>query len=282
MTESTSRVAVLGTGALGSAVARATATAGHPTTVWNREPTRAARLVSDHPALRHAPTLVDAVTEAQVVVLAVGDAAAVGDVLDAAGHLEATVVVLTSMTPDQARSLTERLGPAHVSGAAMSGIHLIGDPRALFLYAGAPATVESVRPVLQAWGTARVVGEDPGEVPVWDTALLTLNLGLLTGFYHALALLGGRESTVADVVTEYLPFTVGLLTEHAAQVETGQYPPSEGSLAVIAAAVDHAVATAEDRGVATDVPAGQRAVIARGLDAGHGEQGLASLVGTLR
>ena len=39
------QVAVLGTGALGTVVARALAAAGHPTTAWNRTPERLAALV---------------------------------------------------------------------------------------------------------------------------------------------------------------------------------------------------------------------------------------------
>jgi 3-hydroxyisobutyrate dehydrogenase-like beta-hydroxyacid dehydrogenase len=284
MTETHPAVAVLGLGALGSPVARALLEAGHPTTVWNRTPERADAVVRLGAA--SAATPAEAVAAARVVLVAVADDDAVRAVLDpVAADLAGRVVVnLTSGTPDQARALAAwagRHGAAHLDGAAMTGTSPIGRPEAFFLYSGATEAFTTAEPALTSLGRATYLGADPGTASLFDTALLGVNLGLLTGFYHALALLaaaGVPAQEVATVVTGYLPFAVGLLPEHARQVDQDEYPPAEGTLAVLAAAVDHLVATSADLGIDPAVPIAVRALLSRGLDAGRAQDGLPSLV----
>jgi 3-hydroxyisobutyrate dehydrogenase-like beta-hydroxyacid dehydrogenase len=166
----------------------------------------------------------------------------------------------------------------------MSGTRPVGRPEALFLYSGAADSFATARPVLDSLGRATYLGAEPGTASLYDIALLGVNLGLLAGFYHAAALLGraGVPATaVAEVVTDYLPFAVGLLGDHARQADRGHFPPDEGTLAGLAAAVDHLVATSTDLGISTGVPDGARALLARGIAAGHGADGLPSLVGVI-
>jgi hypothetical protein len=112
-----------------------------------------------------------------------------------------------------------------------------------------------------------------------------VNMALLTGFYHAVALVGSAgvdAPEFAAVATGYLPFALGLLADHARQAAQGHYPPDEGTLEVLAAAVDHLVATSALAGVRTDVPDSIWALVQRGITDGHGEHGLASLVEVIR
>jgi 3-hydroxyisobutyrate dehydrogenase-like beta-hydroxyacid dehydrogenase len=277
-------VAVLGTGAMGGVVARAFAAAGHPTTAWNRTPQRLADLVAADPAVRPAGTPVAAVEGATVVVLAVFDVAAVHDLLDALGDAVAgaTVVNLTSTTPETTRALAARVGEGYLDGAAMSGTRHVGDAAALFLYAGDPVTFAAAESVLRALGTARHVGTDPGAASLWDTALLAVILGAVAGFHHAAALVGDPAARMAEVAVGHLPFVAGVLTQHAVQIDAGRYPVDDGSVAVFAGAVDQLIATSVARGVATDLPDALRAVLDRAITAGHADDGLASVAEVLR
>ena len=279
-----SSIAVLGAGSLGAVIARAFAEAGHTTTIWNRTPARVDRLVEEVPALRPATSVADAVADADLVVLVVADAAAANAVLDSAGEAlgSSTVVNFTSTTPEQTSALADRVGPRYLDAAAMSGTRLVGDPTGLFLYAGAAETFADVEPTLRALGIARAVGTDPGAASLWDTALLGLNLGVLGAFYQAAAMIGGSAQDVAEVATQYLPFATGLLPDHARQIDARDYPDDDGSLAVYAAAVDHLIATATARGVAPDLTVAVRNLITRAVDAGHADDGLASLTEALR
>ncbi len=277
-------VTVLGAGALGAVVARAFATAGHRTTVWNRTRGRLGVLREETPTLHAAETVPEATSAGELVVLAVADSAAARAVIEAAGDTLAgrLVVSLTSTTPADSRALAALVGPRFLDGAAMSGTRLVGDPSALFLYAGDPDSFAAAEPALRALGTARWVGADPGASSLWDTALLGLNLGVLTGFYQAVALTGAAAADVATIATQYLPFATGLITDHARQVDAKLYPADDGSLDVYAGAVGHLIATANERGVATDLAEAWRTMIERAVAAGHSDDGLAALTEALR
>ncbi|MGC4937346.1 NAD(P)-binding domain-containing protein [Kribbella sp. DT2] len=277
-------VTVLGAGALGAVIAQAFATAGHPTTVWNRTPARLSALVEQSPSLRTADTVADAIAAGDLIAIAVADVAAARAVIEAAGVAltDRLVVNFTSTTPEESRALAELVGANYLDGAAMSGTRLVGDPSALFLYAGPAATFAAAEPTLRALGAARSVGEDPGASSLWDTALLGLNLGLLTGFYQAAALVGGSAQDVAAVATSYLPFATALITDHAGQIDAGTYPADDGNLTVYAGVVQHLIATATARGVAPDLAESWHALITQAIAQGRGSDGLAALTEALR
>jgi hypothetical protein len=164
----------------------------------------------------------------------------------------------------------------------MSGTRLVGDPAALFRYAGDPVTFAAAEPVLRAWGAARHVGADPGAASLWDTALLAVILGTVAGFHHASALVGASTAPVAELATSHFPFVADTLTGHAAQIDAGRFPADDGSIAVFAAAVQKLAETSVARGVATDLPDALLAVLHRGIAAGRGDDGLASIATVLR
>ncbi len=281
-------VSVLGLGALGRVVATAFLRRGHPTTVWNRSPGKADDLGAAG-AVR-ATTAPGAVGASDVVVIAVPTYDIVRRVLDPAGQdLEGRVVVnLTSGIPDEARDLAAWLdarGAGYVDGAAMSGTRLVGRPEALFLYGGAPDAFQAAESRLTALGAARYLGADPGATSLYDTALLTMNMGVLSGFYHGAALVGAAgvdASAFASVAMGYLPFVTGLLDEHARQIVDGRYTDDDGTLAVLSAAMEHVLTTSRRSGVRTEVPEAVARLLAAGIAAGHGDDGVASLAETMR
>jgi 3-hydroxyisobutyrate dehydrogenase-like beta-hydroxyacid dehydrogenase len=277
-------VTVVGLGALGTAVAGAFVAAGHPTTVWNRTPGRVAPLVAL--GARPAVTVSDAVAASPVVLVVVSGYDDVRSALAPATPALAgrTLVNLTSGTPDQARDMAgwaAGRGAAYVDGAAMSGTRLVGDQAALFLYGGLPAAFAAASPALATLGRTLHLGSDPGVTSLYDTALLGLNLGVLAGFYHAVALVGTAGVDAAEaaaVVTDYLPFVTGLLGDHARQVDTGRYSGDDGTLDVLAAAIGHLAETSHGQGIGTDLPDLVGELVARAIAGGHGGDGIARLV----
>lgn len=281
------RPTLLGLGALGRSLATAALVAGHRPTVWNRTAHKADPLVLE--GARPAAAIDAAVEAGDVIVVCLPAYADVTAVLEPVADSLAgrTIVNLSSGTPDGARSMArwlDALGADYLDGAAMSGTRLVGDPTALFLYSGLSTTFGSACPLLEWFGRAVHVGADPGAAALHDTALLTVNLGLLGGFYHAAAMMraGGIDvPTFATLTADYLPFAVGLVGTHARDAADGEYPGDDGTLDVYAAAVDHVVTTSEQLGLSTDVPTGLRRLITRAVLAGHGADGLARLIDTV-
>jgi 3-hydroxyisobutyrate dehydrogenase-like beta-hydroxyacid dehydrogenase len=276
-------VSVLGTGMLGTVLTRALLRAGHRVTVWNRTAGKADALVAGGATL--APTAAEAVAASPLVIVSVStyddvQALLAPGVDRLAGR---TLVNLSSGSPDQARTLSAwaaEQGVGYLDGAAMSGTRLVGQPEALFLYSGDPDAYAAHEATLAALGRPVHLGPDPGAASVYDTALLAMNMGVLSGFYQAVALVGGAgvdTRTFASVAVDYLPFVTGLLPDHAQQIDQGRYPGDDGTLEVYAAAMGHVVDTGRRHGIDVDLPTAIKALLERGVAAGHGDDGLARL-----
>jgi 3-hydroxyisobutyrate dehydrogenase-like beta-hydroxyacid dehydrogenase len=276
-------VSVLGTGMLGTALARALLRAGHRVTVWNRTTAKADALVPS--GATRAPTPAEAVAASPVVIASVSTYDDVRALLAPGADALAgrTLVDLGSGTPDEARALATwaaTQGVRYLDGAAMSGTRLVGRPEALFLYSGDPDAFATHETTLATLGRAVHLGADPGAASVYDTALLTVNMGLLSGFYEALALVGAAgvdAPTFAAVAVDHLPFAVELMSDHADQIDRRRYPADDGTLEVYAAAMGHVVDTGRRHGIDVGIPAAITALLERGVTAGHGGDGLARL-----
>jgi 6-phosphogluconate dehydrogenase (decarboxylating) len=133
-------VSVLGTGMLGTALARALLQAGHRVTIWNRTASKVDALVAS--GATRALTPAEAVAASPIVIASVSTYDDVHAVVDPeVDHLAGrTLVNLSSGTPEQARTLSawaaER-GVRYLDGAAMSGIRLVGQPEDVSASGGA-------------------------------------------------------------------------------------------------------------------------------------------------
>ncbi|HET9248724.1 MAG TPA: NAD(P)-dependent oxidoreductase [Actinomycetota bacterium] len=141
-----SRVAVLGLGAMGRAIAQRLLGAGHDLSVWNRTPGADEGLVAA--GARSASSAADAVRDAEVVITMVTDPPALEAVLfgpDGAASAmprTATLIEMSTVGPTAIASVAERLGPVAVLDAPVLGsvpsvqsgtlVILAGGDRAVF------------------------------------------------------------------------------------------------------------------------------------------------------
>ncbi|WP_199616965.1 NAD(P)-dependent oxidoreductase [Paenibacillus alkalitolerans] len=277
-----SEVTVIGLGMLGSALANAFLMDGRRTTVWNRSLGKGQDLITK--GALHAADVAEALSASPLVVVCVSDYDSVREILAPySDTLSGRVVVnLSSGTPEQAREMSKRVssvGAEYLDGAAMSGTRLVGRPEAVFLYSGSLSAFTAHQSLLKSLGGATHLGEDPGLASLYDTALYGMNWGVLSGFFHAVSLVGKEVDarTFAAVATAYLPFVTSLMTDYAHQIEEGHYPSGEGTLEIHAGAVDHLIHTSQANGISADVPSLFKTLIERGIAAGHGSDGIASI-----
>ena len=161
--------------------------------------------------------------------------------------------------------------------------HRVDAAEAWHFHAGAPLVL-TVSPNGHD-AAATHLGADPGLASLYDAALFGMNWGVLSGFLHAAALVGAEgvgATEFASVATGYLPFVTGLLPDIARQIEEGRYPNDDGALEVHAAAMDHLIHTSLDHGIGADVPKFVKDLHERGIAAGHGADGMASLIEVVR
>ncbi|WP_446217836.1 NAD(P)-dependent oxidoreductase [Micromonospora sp. IBHARD004] len=181
------KIAVLGTGRMGSSIALRLLAVGYRVSVWNRTTSRAGPAVQAGARMATSPA--DAVRDAEIVITMLADATAVNAVLFGPGGAvsaltpEACLVEMSTIGPTAVRDLAGRLpegvelvdAPVGGSVAAAEAGHL------LVLAGGAARTVERVAPVLRTLGTVRhcgVTGCGAAMKLVLNTALVTAITGL--------------------------------------------------------------------------------------------------------
>ncbi|MFJ9414592.1 NAD(P)-dependent oxidoreductase [Streptomyces sp. NPDC101227] len=279
-------VAVLGLGAMGTALADALLAAGHRVTVWNRTAARADGPVER--GARRANTAAEAVAAAEVVIVCILDYADVGALLaDRAGGevLQGRAVVnLTNGSPEEARSMAERvsaLGGAYLDGGIMAVPEMIGRPEALVLYSGERAAFEAYRGVLDGFARSVYLGADAGLAPLNDLALLSGMYGMFGGFAHAAALVRSAGGPVAEFTTgllvPWLQAMCGGLPAMAAEIDSGDYGATGSSLGM-QVAHDSIGALSRAQGVSDELFAPVFALMERRVAGGHGDEGFAGVV----
>lgn len=281
------RVAVVGTGTMGSALARALLQAGHHVVVFNRTASRAQAL--QDAGAQVAPDLETAVRSADVTIMCVADQAAVGELLSPADVWEGlrgrTFVQLTTGTQADGRrnaQSAEEHGIAHLTGAIMAYPRAIGTEDATILYAGAADCFELHGALLRALGGARYVGEDAGRPAVLDAALIAFFYGTLSGFLHG-AVLAGAEGIGIDELLElstpfFSSFIAPAVAETGRRISARDYGEAQSSMDTHFGGIDLLVRGAsEEAGIDTELVTAIRNQFARALAEGRGADDIAVL-----
>ncbi|MGS2616662.1 NAD(P)-dependent oxidoreductase [Micromonospora sp. LZ34] len=281
-------VTVLGLGAMGRALAGALVAAGHPTTVWNRSPGRAAALTAAGAV--ETRTAAEAVAAGDLVVVCLLDDEVTRQVLAPVAPVLAgrTLVNLTNGTPEQARRLAgwaTSHGADHLDGGIMAVPAMIGQPGSLVLYSGPEDAFRAGRETLAAFGAARWLGADPGAASLHDLALLAAMYGMFGGYLHAVAMTraaGVPAAEVTPLVTDWLTAMLGALPVMARAVDSGEHVADGSALGMQAASFGNLLAASRERGVDTLLVEPVGRLLDDAVRAGHGDDGLSALVDLLR
>ncbi|GAA5021534.1 NAD(P)-binding domain-containing protein [Actinopolymorpha pittospori] len=270
---------LLGTGAMGSALARAWLAAGHPVTVWNRTATRAQPLLAEGATL--AATAAEAVAANQLVVACLLDDASVGDALADADLAGRDLVNLTTGTPGQARdraAWAQKRGARFLDGGIMATPPMIGQAGVggYVFYSGSRDLFEEHRDTLAVPTGTTYVGADPGFAALHDVALLSAMSGMFAGISHAFALI--RREDIAP--KEFAPLLAGWLAAMAPAVHltaehlhSGDYTRGVVSnLAMMVAGNTTLLRTAQEQGVSTELLTPYMDLMQRRLAARHSEE----------
>ena len=199
-------IAVLGTGHMGTPIARRLLTAGHVVTVWNRTSTRTAAMreagarVADSPA--------DAVDGADLVITLLTDEAALDAVLFGPGGAArvlrpgSCLVQMSTVSPGAVRDLARRLPDGvDIVDAPVAGSVGAASAGTLTVLAGGEASVlERLNPVLTVLGRVRCcggIGDGAAMKLVLNTALVTAMAALVDTLAVAHALGMDRDTALA-------------------------------------------------------------------------------------
>lgn len=158
------RIAVLGIGMMGQPMARRLCQAGHAVSVWNRDRSKAERLLDAGARVAASPA--EAVAGADCVVTLLTDGAAVADVLFEQGAAAAMapgalLVDMSSIMPSQAREHASRLqamGLRHLDAPVSGGTLGAEQGTLAIMVGGEAADFARAAPLFAALGRATRVG----------------------------------------------------------------------------------------------------------------------------
>ncbi|MFV0136120.1 NAD(P)-dependent oxidoreductase [Streptomyces sp. HMX87] len=279
---------LLGTGAMGAALARAWLAAGHPVTVWNRTPARAETLAAEGATV--APTAGAAVAASRLVIVCLLDDASVGEALEGTDLAGRDLVNLTTGTPADGRAraawATER-GARFLDAGIMAVPPMIGEPEsgAYILYSGSSELFEEHRDTLAVPSGVRYVGADPGFAALYDVALLSAMSGMFAGVSHAFALFRHEDvapKELAPLLGSWLTSMAPAVHLTAEQLESGDYTLGVVSnLAMQVAGNATLLRTAEEQRVSAELLTPYFDLMARRLADGHGDEDGTGLIDLL-
>jgi len=284
-------VTVIGLGLMGQALAAAFVAAGHPTTVWNRTPAKAASVTGQGARLAGSA---QAAIEAGplVVVVCVADYDALHELLDPlAPSLAGRVLVnLCTGTSTQARATAAwaaRHDIVYLEGVIMAIPPDIASDAAILLYSGPRPVFDAHEATLRAIAPAGTMhlGDDHGLSPLYDMALLNFLWGTLNAFLHGAALLGTADvkaTTFAELANRMIVVTTDYVSAYAGQVDDGDYPGTDASMVTHQHGLQHLVDESRHLGVNAEIPELFKALTDRAVDAGHGASSYAAMIEVFR
>ncbi|MFF3706371.1 NAD(P)-dependent oxidoreductase [Streptomyces phaeochromogenes] len=281
------QVSVLGLGAMGTALASALVKAGYATTCWNRSPGKADELVAQGAEV--AATARDAILAGRLVVVCLLDHASVHEVLDPLSDELAgrTLVNVTTTSPAQSREFAEwaaQAGVAYLDGGIMAVPDMIGRPGSSILYSGSAEVFDEYRPLLELWGASTYFGEDAGLASLYDLALLAGMYVMFAGFMHGAAMVapaGVTAGQFAALAAPWLTAMTGGFQGFAEVIDGGDYTVA-GQQSLVFSDLGDLVAASADQGISSEVVDMVQRLIRRQIDAGHGDEGFARIIESIR
>ncbi|GAA2271292.1 dehydrogenase [Streptomyces ruber] len=274
-------VSVLGTGIMGSAMARNLARAGHTVRAWNRSRDKAEPLADE--GVQVAGTPDEAVRDADVVLTVLYDGATVLEVMRRAAPALAAGTAWVQSTTASIEAVAELAALAREHGLAFYDAPVLGTRQPaeagqlLVLAAGPIEPRPQVAPVFDAIGARTVWTSDDGTSAAATRLKLVANSWVLaatsaTGEVLALAeALGVDPRSFFDAIAGG-PLDMGYLRAKAELVLTGRLTPP--SFAVRTAEKDARliVEAGRDHGVRLDLARASADRLARAAAQGHGDE----------
>ncbi|MFG3244930.1 NAD(P)-dependent oxidoreductase [Streptomyces sp. NPDC048157] len=281
-------VTMLGLGTMGTALARTWLAAGHPLTVWNRTPARAAALAAE--GARVADTAAEAVAANALIVLCLLDDTSVDVVLSGTDLADKDLVNLTTSTPAQARARAEwarERGARYLDGGIMAVPPMIGVPEtgAYVFYSGSRELFERHQQTLGVPAGTTYVGKNAGFAALHDVALLSAMYGMFAGAAHAFALIRKEDidpASLAPLLADWLVTMAPAVHQTADQLRSGDYTKGVVSnLAMQVAGTPTFLSTAEQQGVSPELLSPYFELMRRRLAEGSGEEDLTGVIDLL-
>lgn len=272
------KVALLGTGLLGEAVAERLHAAGHSLLVYNRSVSKTRAL--QQLGVTVAPTAAAAVSKADVVLLLLADAAAIHAVLcnprTSAEINGRTVIQMGTIGPSESRSIdaeVRRLGGRYLEAPVLGSITEAKAGTLLIMVGGTPEDLAEWTPLLQVLGSeVRLIGP-VGKAAVMKLALNQLIAAEMAAFALSLGLIreaGVDQDTFMDILRKSALYA-SMYDKKLPRLAKRQYEQPNFSTRHLLKDVDLFLAAAQQARLSTEGLQGVRSLLTDTIARGLGE-----------
>ncbi|MDT0124322.1 NAD(P)-dependent oxidoreductase [Paenibacillus sp. RRE4] len=284
-------VTVIGLGAMGGAIAQTLLEKGYQVTVWNRTATKADSIVEKGAVLTS--TAAEAIRASQISIICVSDYKTSYEVLDVEGVHAAlsgrVLIQLTTGSPEQAQKQeiwANTHGASYIDGAIAAAPPQIGGAHATIFTSGSMEAFDQVKPVLGALaGHVPYYGEQVSAAASIDLAFLSYLFGSYLGFFHASRILesdGLRIDDFGSMIAGVSPMVGSILQYEGEVIQHSKYENPQSSLQMSMVTVGLLMEQAREKNMNNEFPLFLQNLFRKAIDAGYGEQDIASLVKTMR
>jgi 3-hydroxyisobutyrate dehydrogenase-like beta-hydroxyacid dehydrogenase len=269
-----SDVTILGTGLMGSGVARALLSAGYDVTVWNRSPQKAEGLARYGAKL--APTAAAAIAASPISISVLIGYDVVAEVLSTASAelVGRDFVNFTSGSPEEAVRLDARLsdrGVNYLDGALLCFPSDIGGPGRI-KYSGSGLAWARNETLLGKLGDVEYLGDDVRLANVMDGVILAYYLPLLGAAMEAAAFGAAHGVPIPTVMNELRSLellTRKFLVDSEPLMVAGDHRTDEATVEIYRAGIQGVVQTMEEAGLKSYMMQAADDYLALADEAGH-------------
>lgn len=278
--------AVIGLGAMGTALAHALLHSGHRVTAFNRTTEKIRALMSD--GVIAAATVAEAAAQSDIIIVCVTDYRAAKRLVeqkDAARVLGGRILLnLSTGTPAEARAMAEwasTRGIRYLDGAIDAYPQHVGTAEAVIRIAGNRAAFDESLPALESLTpNVSFFSENPAAVCALDCALLTILIGRTWGYLHASALAKSEGISAEQLIAanlETLEQDADMLRQAAKRLDAGDYIDTDASVLVHRDVMARIVTASENAGLDTHLARAMLNFLESAMREGWGELDVAAL-----
>ncbi|MCE4627416.1 MAG: NAD(P)-dependent oxidoreductase [Desulfurococcales archaeon] len=206
-----SKVAILGTGRMGSAAAERLASMGYNVILWNRTREKAEELAGKINA-KVVPGPFDAVQEAEFILLFLSDEDAIYSVMSTFHRMDGAIIInhatITPHGSSRFSSFTQALGGCYVEAPILGGPSALRNGKALIVVAGSRTCKSAAKSILNDLAGEMIdLGEEPEKAAALKLSFNSLLIGSVSLLAEAV-LLSESYGVDSNLVKEVLSKTV--------------------------------------------------------------------------
>jgi 3-hydroxyisobutyrate dehydrogenase-like beta-hydroxyacid dehydrogenase len=281
-----SEVSVIGTGNMGSALARTLLQNSFTVTVWNRSPEKAALLVDEGAILAH--SALEAVTASPIILVCVTNYAAANHILnDAAAKLSGKLLVqFTTGSPQDARSSeawVHEHGAEYLDCAITGSPSTIGTSDAHILIAGREAVFHKAKPILRFVAeNLDYKGESIGLASAWEMVFIMHYYGMFMSLFHTVQICQAEgiplEEYIAVLDQQGKRYEKWLCEN----IQSGNYQETSAPLELWAGGIQQIAQHAHDSSIHAEFPQLTARLFQQAMQEGYGREEVSALFKVLK